>query len=70
MGERSDFLRDYDFACEYGWKGPWTFQAVEYRRLRDCLGRCGRVRHVSPLCIATGCESRLDGPDHGADGRD
>jgi hypothetical protein len=43
VGERCEFLRDYSFECECGWRGPWTFQAVEQGVLRDCPGRCGRV---------------------------
>jgi hypothetical protein len=43
VGERCDFLKDYDFECECGWRGPWTLQAVEQGVLRDCPGRCGRI---------------------------
>ena len=43
MGERSEFLKDYDFECDCGWRGPWTFQAVEQGVLRDCPGHCGRI---------------------------
>jgi hypothetical protein len=43
VGERYEFLEDYDFECECGRRGPWTLQAVEQGALRDCPGRCGRI---------------------------